>query len=169
MGQRLDPVDQSGARSYEGGVGIDRPHGHTSGYDSTLDHLRGQLASPVESVATRRDHDHIGLRRFNSGPLDLLRSLTGGTKHGFRTGRRDHVGYPVAGGKRGVGPLEHRETRRGPPATAAAIRWSRPCNVRTRAAAGSGVSVARPTVPIDARTSVKVIGSSVTTAARHPK
>ena len=94
--------------------------GTPSGYDPTLDHLLGQLASPVESVATRRDHDHIGSGRFNRGPLDLLRSLTGDTKDGFRTRRRDHVGHPVAGGKRGVGPLEHRQS------------WARPSGDRRR-------------------------------------
>ena len=70
-------------------------------------------------VAARRHDDHVRAGSRDVVPGDAHRLLARGAEHVRAAGELDHLGDPVAGGVRRVGPLEHRDPRPRPARDAA--------------------------------------------------
>jgi signal transduction histidine kinase len=105
-GQLLDALEEAGARTRPGGVGVHRHHRDTGGEDAAGHQVVGQLLASGAVEAAGRHHEHVGLRREDRLPRHPPRLLPRRGQHRLTTGRLDHLRDPVPGRERGLGPLQ---------------------------------------------------------------
>ena len=163
------PSTSRGPGPGERRVRVHGPHRYAVRQHVAGDQVAGQLGGSGQVVATGRHHDDLGSGRGDRVPRGPERLLARRPEHAGAAGPRDHLGYPVPGSERRVGPLEDQASGRGRPATAASTRASRSRRPATSCSAACDAAAGPPRVTTDASTSSRVCGSMVSTSARQPR